>query len=85
MIPPSDGFLTYVREITRKHRILLIADEVVTFRLDYGGGQEAYGFEADLNVGVKSALGSVFTAYISRKVKARLGRAGPGCDARSKM
>lgn len=50
MIPPTEGFLSYVRELTRKNRILLIADEVVTFRLSCGGGQEAYGFEADLTI-----------------------------------
>lgn len=49
VVPPCDGFLKFLREITRKYRSLLIFDEVITgFRLARGGGQEWFKIEADL-------------------------------------
>jgi len=49
LIPPQPGFLQGLREITRRHGILLIFDEVVTgFRLAYGGAQEYYGVVPDI-------------------------------------
>jgi len=48
-IPPESGFLQAVREVTSRHGIPLIFDEVVTgFRLAYGGAQEYYGVVPDL-------------------------------------
>ena len=48
-IPPQPGFLAQLREITRRKKIVLIFDEVVTgFRLAYGGAQEFYGVTPDL-------------------------------------
>ena len=41
IIPPVAGFLEGLRELTEKHDIVLIFDEVVTgFRMSYGGAQE---------------------------------------------
>ena len=49
IIPPVKGFLEGLREITAKHDIVLIFDEVVTgFRMAYGGAQEYYGITPDL-------------------------------------
>jgi glutamate-1-semialdehyde 2,1-aminomutase len=49
LIPPQPGFLQGLREITRRHGILLVFDEVVTgFRLAYGGAQEYYGVVPDI-------------------------------------
>lgn len=49
VIPPVPGFLPGLRELTRRHGIPLIFDEVVTgFRLAYGGAQEYYGVVPDL-------------------------------------
>jgi len=49
LIPPQPGFLQGLREITRRHGILLIFDEVVTgFRLAYGGAQQYYGVVPDI-------------------------------------
>jgi glutamate-1-semialdehyde 2,1-aminomutase len=49
LIPPKPGFLQALREVTRKHGIPLIFDEVVTgFRFAYGGAQEYYGVTPDL-------------------------------------
>jgi len=46
---PIAGFLEGLRDITLKHDILLIFDEVMTgFRLAYGGAQEYYGVVPDL-------------------------------------
>nr|MBA2340600.1 glutamate-1-semialdehyde 2,1-aminomutase [Pyrinomonadaceae bacterium] len=48
-VPPQDGYLQRVREITRKHGALLIFDEVMTgFRLARGGAQELYGVMPDI-------------------------------------
>lgn len=44
------GWLTSLRALTRELGILLVSDEVVTFRLDHGGAQAIYGFDADLTV-----------------------------------
>ncbi len=49
VIPPSSGFLSQLRELTRKHSALLIFDEVITgFRVAFGGAQQRYGIEPDL-------------------------------------
>ncbi|MGH7385874.1 MAG: aspartate aminotransferase family protein, partial [Candidatus Rokuibacteriota bacterium] len=49
LIPPQPGFLAGLREITRRHGILLVFDEVVTgFRLAYGGAQQFYGVVPDI-------------------------------------
>lgn len=56
-IAPQLRFLAGLREITRRHGILLIYDEIVTgFRLAYGGAQEYYGVIPDLAV-LGKALG----------------------------
>jgi len=49
VVPPREGFLEGLREITRRYGSLLIFDEVMTgFRLAYGGAQELYRIEPDL-------------------------------------
>lgn len=49
LIPPAPGFLEALRDLTTRHGIVLIFDEVVTgFRLAYGSAQEAYGVTPDL-------------------------------------
>jgi len=46
---PEPGFLEAVREVTRKHGIVMIFDEIVTgFRIAWGGAQERYGVVPDL-------------------------------------
>ena len=47
-IDPIDGFLPRLREITRELGIVLISDEIISFRLGYAGPQERYGYQADL-------------------------------------
>lgn len=48
-VPPSQGYLRKLREITRANGTILIFDEVMTgFRVAYGGAQELYGIVPDL-------------------------------------
>ena len=49
VVPPAEGFLAALREITREAGALLLFDEVVTgFRVASGGAQALYGIEPDL-------------------------------------
>ncbi len=49
VIPPKEGFLEGLREITLKHGALLIFDEVITgFRVGLSGAQGLYGVTPDL-------------------------------------
>jgi len=49
VLQPEPGFLEAVREVTRKHGIVMIYDEIVTgFRIAWGGAQERYGVVPDL-------------------------------------
>ena len=49
VVPPAEGFLSGLRELTRRHGALLIFDEVITgFRLCFGGAQNLFGIEPDL-------------------------------------
>ncbi len=48
-VPPVDGFLAGLRDMTLRYGTLLIFDEVMTgFRVAYGGAQELYGITPDL-------------------------------------
>ena len=48
VIAPTDEFLQAARELTQAAGALLIADEVITFRLAAGGAQQRLGMEPDL-------------------------------------
>jgi glutamate-1-semialdehyde 2,1-aminomutase len=48
LIAPRPGYLRGVRELTRRHDVLLIFDEIMVFRLSRGGMQEAEGVDPDL-------------------------------------
>jgi glutamate-1-semialdehyde 2,1-aminomutase len=59
-IPPREGYLQRLRELTREYGALLILDEVVTgFRYAPGGCQEYYGIRPDISTFGK-ALGAGF-------------------------
>ena len=47
-LDPVHQFLPRLRQVTRAHEVLLISDEIISFRLDYGGPQQRFGYEADL-------------------------------------
>jgi glutamate-1-semialdehyde 2,1-aminomutase len=48
MVPARREFLEALREATNEHGIVLIFDEVITFRLGSGGAQSAVGITPDL-------------------------------------
>lgn len=69
VVPPTDGFLEFLREITEKKGALLIFDEVITgFRLAPGGAQEYYDVRADLTcLGKIIGAGFPVGAFAGRK------------------
>ena len=49
VVPPKEGFLKFLRDITLKYETVLIFDEVITgFRLKFGGAQEYFGVKPDM-------------------------------------
>ena len=51
VVPPAEGFLEHLRQVTREAGALLVFDEVITgFRVARGGAQELLGVEPDLTV-----------------------------------
>ena len=49
LVPPSEGFLTGLRDLCTRHGIILIFDEVISgFRASAGGAQELFGVRPDL-------------------------------------
>jgi glutamate-1-semialdehyde 2,1-aminomutase len=51
VVPPAPGFLEGLRDLTARHRAVLIFDEVITgFRVGRGGAQERFGIAPDLTV-----------------------------------
>ncbi|MFC6882264.1 MULTISPECIES: aspartate aminotransferase family protein [Actinomadura] len=55
MVPPPDGYWPRVRDVLRRHGILLIADEIVTAfgRTGHWFASERYGIEPDMIVTAK--------------------------------
>lgn len=54
LLPGTDQFIEAIYNWTRENNTLLIFDEVVTFRVNYGGAQERYKVKPDL-----TALGKI--------------------------
>ncbi len=69
VIPPRPGYLEELRDLTARHGIVLIFDEVKTgFRLARGGAQEYYRIMPDLAVTAKAiAAGFPLAAVGGRK------------------
>src|SRR5262249_56034166 len=67
---PADGeYLAAIREVTRRHGILLAFDEVITgFRSRMGGIQDEYGVRPDLTVLGKVIAGGYPMAAIGGQV-----------------
>jgi glutamate-1-semialdehyde 2,1-aminomutase len=68
-VPPLDGYLESLREITAQYGALLIFDEVMTgFRVAFGGAQQRYGIRPDLTtLGKVIGGGLPVGAYGGRK------------------
>jgi glutamate-1-semialdehyde 2,1-aminomutase len=79
-VPPRDGYLQALRDITRRNGALLIFDEVMTgFRLARGGAQQLYGVTPDLTTLGKIIGGGLpVGAYGgTRDIMERVAPAGP--------
>ena len=60
IIPTRDGFLKELRELTQKHNVILIFDEVVTgFRCAPGGAQEYFNVIPDITALAKILAGGL--------------------------
>ena len=69
VVPPKDGFLEFLRDITAKNNTVLIFDEVITgFRLALGGASEYFGVKPDMvTLGKIVGGGMPVGAYGGRK------------------
>jgi glutamate-1-semialdehyde 2,1-aminomutase len=79
-VPPREGYLQALSDITRRHGALLILDEVMTgFRLARGGAQELYDVTPDLTTLGKIIGGGLpVGAYGGRRdVMEHIAPAGP--------
>jgi len=79
-VPPVDGFLEALRDITARHGALLIFDEVMTgFRLALGGAQQRFGIQPDLTTLGKIAGGGLpLAAYGGRAdIMSKIAPTGP--------
>jgi glutamate-1-semialdehyde 2,1-aminomutase len=87
LVPPVDGFLARLREVTARHGILLVFDEVISFRTAWGGAQERLGIRPDLTtfgkiiggglpVGAFGGRRDVMAFYDPRKGGARISQGG---------
>jgi len=74
IVLPDDGYLAGVREVTRRHDVLLVVDETHTMCAGPGGCTAAWGLEPDLVVVGKAIAGGVpAAAYgMTAEVAARL-------------
>lgn len=57
MTLPTDGFLSQLRKITEDAGVILIFDEIISFRATRGGAQELYGVRPDLTCLAKVIAG----------------------------
>jgi glutamate-1-semialdehyde 2,1-aminomutase len=69
VVLPNPGFLSALRELTQRHNILLIFDEVICgFRFTFGGVQSLFGVNPDLTcLGKIIGGGLPVAAYGGRK------------------
>ena len=80
VVTPLDGFLSELRELTKRHGALLIFDEVITgFRLCFGGAQNLFRVEPDLTTLGKIIGGGLPAAAYGgrRELMERIAPLGP--------
>jgi glutamate-1-semialdehyde 2,1-aminomutase len=69
-IPPTPGFLEFLREITIRHGALLIFDEVITgFRVDLRGAQGRWGVTPDLATYAKAVGAGVPLSVLAGRLE----------------
>ncbi|MBI2554902.1 MAG: aspartate aminotransferase family protein [Candidatus Rokubacteria bacterium] len=87
VLPPAPGFLERLREVTARRGILLIFDEVISFRVAPGGAQERFGVRPDLTtlgkiiggglpVGAFGGQADVMAAFDPRGGRGRISHGG---------
>src|SRR6266850_7597671 len=87
LISPADGFLPWLREETQRRGIVLIFDEVISFRVAWGGAQERFGVRPDLTtlgkiiggglpVGAFGGRRDIMAFYDPRQGGARISQGG---------
>ena len=87
LIPAREGFLQTLRETTQRLGILLIFDEVISFRIGRGGAQERFAVRPDLTtlgkiiggglaVGAFGGRADVMNFYDPRGGKGRINHGG---------
>jgi glutamate-1-semialdehyde 2,1-aminomutase len=87
LLPPAEGFLEFLREETQRRGIVLIFDEVISFRVAWGGAQERFGIRPDLTtlgkvIGGGLAVGAfggrrdIMEFYDPRKTGPRISQGG---------
>ena len=66
---PKDNFLQEVKKLAKKHKALLVFDEVITgFRFSLGGAQELFGVTPDLaTFGKSMANGMPLAALVGKR------------------
>ena len=80
VVPPKEGFLKFLSDITLKYGTVLIFDEVITgFRLKFGGAQEYFGVKPDMTTLGKIVGGGMpIAAYGGKKeIMDRVSPTGP--------
>ncbi len=68
VIPPEEGYLKGLRELTKKYDTVLIIDEIVTgFRFGLGGAQQYFGVTGDLATFAKCMANGFSIAALTGK------------------
>ena len=87
LVPPAEGFLQFLRDETQRRGIVLIFDEVISFRVAWGGAQERFGIRPDLTtlgkiiggglpVGAFGGRRDIMEFYDPRKTGPRISQGG---------
>ncbi|MCG8632965.1 MAG: aspartate aminotransferase family protein [Desulfobacterales bacterium] len=87
VVLPEEGYLKRVREVTRAHEVLLIFDEIFSFRVDQGGCQNLFGVTPDITtvgkvvggglpIGVLGGRADVMNIYCHENTKMPLYHSG---------
>ena len=87
LLAPAEGFLQRLRAVSERHGIVLIFDEVISFRVAWGGAQERLGLRPDLTtfgkiiggglpVGAFGGRADIMNFYDPRRGGARISHGG---------